>query len=56
MDGLYLVRSGVPIESVFGKSRRVWSRERRKAAVIVLGTLEGREWDWEAWRWKKPKR
>jgi uncharacterized protein (DUF1684 family) len=43
---LLLLKSGVPWHQY-----RKWSNARRKAAVIALGEMEGRTYDWLGDRW-----
>jgi hypothetical protein len=43
-----LVKSGVPFDVAFSLPA-----DERLAYVVALGTLEGREFDWRALRWKK---
>ncbi len=48
MDCLFLVRNGVPFDVAFSLSP-----EDRLAWVVALGTLDGREFDFAAMRWKE---
>lgn len=46
MDGLYLVRNGVPFDVAFSLDA-----EERTAWVVVFGEMDGRVWDWRAMQW-----
>ncbi len=47
MDSLFLVRNGVPFDVAFSLAD-----EERLAWIVALGTLDGREFDWQRMRWK----
>jgi hypothetical protein len=42
-----LVKNGVPFDVAFSLLE-----EERLAWIVALGTLEGREFDWQICRWK----
>ena len=50
MDCLYLVRNGVPFDVAFSLDP-----DERLAWVVVFGTLDGGEFDWQAREWKVPQ-
>jgi hypothetical protein len=50
VDCLYLVRNGVPFDVAFSLSE-----SERLAWIVAFGTLDGREFDWFAMRWKETK-
>ncbi len=45
-----LVKGGVPWEEARG-----WSANRRFAAMVLMGQMEGCEFDWTRGEWKKPQ-
>lgn len=48
MDCLYLLSRGVPFDVAFSLPV-----EDRIAWIVALGTIDGREFDWSAMRWKE---
>ena len=45
-----LVGHGFPFDVV-----ECWDEAERMAQVIIIGELNGREWNWDRMRWEKPK-
>jgi len=50
VDSLFLVRNGVPFDVAFSLPP-----DERTAWVIVLGTLQGRIYDFDAMRWEESR-
>ena len=48
IDCLFLVRNGVPFDVAFSLPP-----DDRLAWVVALGTIDGREFDWQNLRWKE---
>ncbi len=46
VDGLFLVRNGVPFDVAFSLDEA-----ERTAWVVAMGTLDGHVWDWGAMQW-----
>ncbi len=46
---LLLAGRGVPWSEIMS-----WSEARRLAAVVAIGEMQGREFDWGAGRWVDP--
>ncbi len=46
VDSLWLVRNGVPFDVAFSLDQG-----ERTAWIVVLGELNGKQWDWGAMRW-----
>jgi len=49
-EPIVLVKSGVAEERAFSMRR-----EERLAWIIVLGRIEGGDWDWERMIWREKK-
>ena len=47
VDSLYLIRNGVPFDVAFSLEQA-----ERTAWIVVMGELDGREWDWGAMQWR----
>ena len=56
MNGLFLVKNGVPWEAVFGPIKGPLSPTLRFACVVAFGEMDGGVWNWERRQWEKPKR
>lgn len=50
-DTLFLVKNGIPFDVAFSLPAH-----RRLAWVVIMGTLEGGEFDWRAGSWKAQDR
>lgn len=50
MDSLYLVRNGVPFDVAFSLTGR-----ERLAWVVIMGTIDGRVFDWSIEKWREPQ-
>ena len=46
VDGLYLVRNGIPFDVAFSLDQG-----ERTAWIVAIGTLDGKQWDWRAGQW-----
>jgi hypothetical protein len=46
IDCLYLVKCGVPFDIAFSLKE-----DERLAFVVIMGTLDGHEFDWRKMRW-----
>ena len=49
IDGLYLVKNGVPFDVAFSLAD-----DDRTAWVVAIGELEGKRYDWTTRRWSVP--
>lgn len=45
-ESLVLVKNGVPFDVAFSMSRKM-----RRAAIIVLGEIDGGRWNWDSMSW-----